>query len=132
MENECRPSATLVSNSCDYGDVYYNIPKTLSVTLENNGKVYAEYQFIPKLNDSLICRRWIKISPTSGILLPGEKVSLEFTICIDNSTAPDLNIGKEVIEDILILKIVNGDDHFVIYFKKKKKHFTCNNTYLFF
>jgi inositol polyphosphate 5-phosphatase INPP5B/F len=49
-----------------------------------------------------------------GMLIPGEPTSkIEFTISIDKDTAKLLNSGREVLEDILILRLENGRDYYL-------------------
>lgn len=47
------------------------------------------------------------------MLIPGEKAEIELTITIDNSTAHRLNSSREVLEDILILRLENGRDYYI-------------------
>ena len=57
---------------------------------------------------------WLKISPTYGLLIPGEQpATINVTVTIDNSTALLLNAGREVLEDILILRLENGRDYYI-------------------
>lgn len=60
----------------------YGVSKTLSLTLENSGKVLAKFQFIPKLNEIKYCKPWLSVTPAFGLLVPGEKVEIKFTITI--------------------------------------------------
>ena len=53
------------------------------------------------------------VSPTYGMIIPGEQTEIEFTIAINNSTAHALNTSKEVLEDILILRLENGRDYYI-------------------
>lgn len=48
------------------------------------------------------------------MLIPGEEtVTLDFSITIDNNTAQNLNSGREVLEDILILRLEGGRDYYI-------------------
>jgi phosphatidylinositol-bisphosphatase len=56
----------------------------------------------------------MKVSPTYGMLIPGEKPeNINFSITIDNNTANMLNTGREVLDDILILRLENGRDYYI-------------------
>jgi inositol polyphosphate 5-phosphatase INPP5B/F len=56
----------------------------------------------------------MSVSPTYGMLIPGEEtVTLDFSITIDNNTAQNLNSGREVLEDILILRLEGGRDYYI-------------------
>merc|ERR1711862_102247 len=48
------------------------------------------------------------------MLIPGEdEVKIDFSITINNETAHALNTGREVLEDILILRLENGRDYYI-------------------
>jgi inositol polyphosphate 5-phosphatase INPP5B/F len=48
------------------------------------------------------------------MLIPGDKpATMEFTLTIDSSTAQLLNSGREVLDDILILRLENGRDYYI-------------------
>jgi len=48
------------------------------------------------------------------MLIPGDKpATLEFTMTIDSFTAQQLNAGREVLDDILILRLENGRDYYI-------------------
>lgn len=49
-----------------------------------------------------------------GMLIPGEAASkIDLTVTIDKETAKLLNSGREVLEDILILRLENGRDYYL-------------------
>jgi hypothetical protein len=86
---------------------------TRSITIENTGKVLAKYKFIPKLDEKVVCKPWLYINPPVALIIPGEKAKVEFTVLVDKKTALDFNLGKEKLEDILILHLDGGIDYFV-------------------
>jgi phosphatidylinositol-bisphosphatase len=47
------------------------------------------------------------------MLIPGESMAINFSVTVDNDTATKLNTGDEVLEDILILRLENGRDHYL-------------------
>merc|ERR1712037_546516 len=54
------------------------------------------------------------ISPASGMLIPGEKgITINFTLSIDNAVAVALNSGRDLLEDIIILRLENGRDYYI-------------------
>jgi len=56
----------------------------------------------------------MKVSPTYGMLIPGEApATINFSITIDNATANLLNTGREVLDDILIVRLENGRDYYI-------------------
>lgn len=60
-----------------------------------------------------LCKPWLTVAPTYGMLIPGEKTEMELTITINNSTAHRLNTNREVLEDVLILRLENGRDFYI-------------------
>lgn len=46
-------------------------------------------------------------------LHPGGSVDIDLEVFVNRSTAPDLNSGKEQIEDILVLHLERGKDYFI-------------------
>eukprot|EP01156_Anaeramoeba_ignava_P022426 Anaeramoba_ignava/c20646_g2_i1.p1 GENE.c20646_g2_i1~~c20646_g2_i1.p1 ORF type:complete len:751 (+),score=175.99 c20646_g2_i1:205-2457(+) len=113
MENQTIPNAELDTNNVVFEKVVYNVPVTKSIILSNIGSVWAKFNFVPKVNDKNICKSWLKIDKLNGFILPGTKLEIKFTIHVDNSTAHLLNIGKEELDEIVILHFENGKDHFV-------------------
>ena len=72
----------------------------------------AHWHFVPKLEDPTVCRRWIQVSQQNGLLLPGESINITLTVRVDKKTAQALHLGRELLEDVLILRIENsGDDY---------------------
>ena len=56
----------------------------------------------------------MSIAPTYGMLVPGEEpATVQFTVRIDNATAQNLNSGREVLDDILILRLEGGRDYYI-------------------
>jgi inositol polyphosphate 5-phosphatase INPP5B/F len=54
------------------------------------------------------------VTPTYGMLIPGEPAAtINVTVTIDNHTAQLLNTGREVLDDILILRLENGRDYYI-------------------
>ncbi len=53
------------------------------------------------------------MSPFYGMVLPGEKCDIEISINIEATEAFELDVGKDRLEDILILRIENGRDYFI-------------------
>lgn len=109
-----KKDATLSQNHLEFGDVKYLVPGTKGVVLENTGQVLLQFQFIPKLEETSICKPWVWVSPSKGMLLPGERIMISITVLVDQRTAPKLNKEPNSLEDILVLHLVNGKDIFVL------------------
>ncbi|CAO3567765.1 unnamed protein product [Mortierella alpina] len=112
-ENECLPDATLSTSNVVFDEVRYLEPKKTSLTLKNTGTFPAQYRFKPKLQDERFCRPWIWANPPRGMIMPGESARIHLTAMADNESAPMLNMGKETMEDILILHLEHGKDYFI-------------------
>ncbi|GMI22395.1 hypothetical protein TeGR_g5794, partial [Tetraparma gracilis] len=112
-ENQSLPKVDLNKTCVDLGLCYYENKATDKITLTNSGAVVAHFRLVPKLEESELCKPWITVSPTSGMLIPGESMAINFSVTVDNDTATKLNTGDEVLEDILILRLENGRDHYL-------------------
>ena len=54
------------------------------------------------------------MTPTFGMLIPGDPPeTINFTINVDNAIASLINAGREVLEDILILRLEGGRDYYI-------------------
>jgi len=114
FDNKKLPMVGLDTTSLDFGEVRYGQKITLPIKVTNTGKVVAQFRFIPKLNEKNLCQPWMTISPAYGMLIPDEKEeTINFTITVDNVMANALNSGREVLEDIIILRLENGRDYFI-------------------
>mmetsp|Transcript_30935 Transcript_30935/g.35256 ORF Transcript_30935/g.35256 Transcript_30935/m.35256 type:complete len:741 (+) Transcript_30935:161-2383(+) len=113
-ENQTLPMVGLDRISLDFGLIRYEETLTMPIEVTNTGKVYAQFRLVPKLDENTLCKPWMKVSPTYGMLIPGEKpATINFSITIDNNTANLLNSGREVLDDILILRLENGRDYYI-------------------
>jgi len=93
--------------------VRYDQRVTLPIVITNTGQVVAQFRLVPKVDEVELCKPWLTVAPTYGMLIPGERTEIELTIAIDNATAHRLNTGRETLEDILILRLENGRDYYI-------------------
>jgi len=113
-ENQTLPMVGLDRINLDFGHIRYEESITLPINITNTGKVVAQFRFVPKLDESTLCKPWMSVAPTYGMLIPGENpATINFSIEISNSTANLLNTGREVLDDILILRLENGRDYYI-------------------
>jgi phosphatidylinositol-bisphosphatase len=112
-ENNSLPMVSLDRIALDFGEVRYDQRVTLPIVITNTGQVVAQFRRVPKLDEVELCKPWLTVSPTYGMLIPGERTEIELTIAIDNATAHRLNCSREVLEDILILRLENGRDYYI-------------------
>ena len=113
FENQSLPKVDLNKTTVDFGTIYYSNKATETIHLTNTGKVVAHFRLVPKLDESAVCKPWMTAAPASGMLIPGESAKITFTATIDNATAQLLNESAETLEDILILRLENGRDHYL-------------------
>eukprot|EP01041_Mallomonas_annulata_P011585 gene11585-24229_t len=106
--NESIPRVELEGEVVQLGTVHYQIPVVNIVRVKNiNKDVRANWRFIPKVADTSIGRPWVTV------------VDITIKVTVDATTAHLLNSGCELLEDILVLRIENGVEHYI----------TLNGTY---
>lgn len=107
------PEIKLETRDFVFKNVKYDSPLYKILVIENTGQVVCQWVFLPKPGESRICKKWLTLDPTGGLLIPGEKAEIRMTVHVDSSTAPALNLDKDNLEDILVLHLQNGRDHFI-------------------
>ncbi|KAJ2547597.1 hypothetical protein EV175_005156 [Coemansia sp. RSA 1933] len=112
-ENDCIPTAALESTVVDFGDVDFGRPVRQKLGLTNSGQVPIEYSFITTPSRPRCAPEWLRIAPSSGMLLPGVCIDLEFVAMVDEHTSAALNSRAEDMCDILVLHLERGRDYFV-------------------
>ncbi|XP_049902860.1 type II inositol 1,4,5-trisphosphate 5-phosphatase isoform X1 [Epinephelus moara] len=113
MENECIPSVTLSKREFLFKDVKYMQHQAETLSLLNDGQVPCQFEFIQKPNEPTYCKPWLTANPPKGFIAQGASVDIELEVFVNRSTAPELNSGKEEIEDILVLHLERGKDYFI-------------------
>ncbi|KAL3807945.1 hypothetical protein ACHAXA_006823 [Cyclostephanos tholiformis] len=112
-ENNSLPLVSLDRINLDFGEVRYDQRVTLPIVITNTGQVVAQFRLVPKIDEVELCKSWITVAPTYGMLIPGEQTEIEMTITIDNATAHRLNTSQEVLDDVIILRLENGRDYYI-------------------
>ncbi|KAI4126454.1 MAG: hypothetical protein LQ338_003741 [Usnochroma carphineum] len=116
----------------DFGDVRFDSPKTRHITVANTGRVPATTGFteriVPSNQAASAAPEWLhfhfdrardKNRPDGEphdvyTLEPGDAFSIELTVHVrNNDLVHHLNEGKAKLEDVLVLRIHNGRDHFL-------------------
>ena len=100
-------------NTIDFGLVRYGVETKQTLVVTNVSSVAAHFRFVPKLEEETICKPWLSIKPRFGMLLPNEAAEITFTALVDLQTAQALNVGQDLLDDILILRLENGQDFFL-------------------
>ena len=60
------------------------------MTVTNTGAVMADWSFVPKNDETSICKSWLRFSPMDGILAPNESADIEVTIHLNQATAYEI------------------------------------------
>jgi inositol polyphosphate 5-phosphatase INPP5B/F len=121
-------------DTIEIGDVMYLKKQVSSLTIANTGGVQATFSFVdnPMADDpdSPSSPKWLRTSfkgtdtPDQGTgpvdlgnevtLEPGETVSAILEVMVDEiSHVRALNDGRDKLEDILVLRVLEGRDHFI-------------------
>ncbi|CAN9513823.1 unnamed protein product [Ophioblennius macclurei] len=113
MENECIPSVTLSKREFHFKDVKFMQHYAETLSLFNDGQVPCQFEFIQKPNETTYCKPWLTANPPKGFIAQGGSVDIDLEVFVNRSTAPELNCGKQQIEDILVLHLERGKDYFI-------------------
>ncbi|KAG5858030.1 hypothetical protein ANANG_G00025780 [Anguilla anguilla] len=113
MENECIPSVSLSCREFCFKDVKFMQHQAVTLTIHNDGQVPCQFEFIQKLDEPAYCKPWLTANPPKGFLAQGASLNIELEVFVNRSTAPELNSGREQMEDILVLHLELGKDYFI-------------------
>ncbi|KAJ6233062.1 type ii inositol 1 [Anaeramoeba flamelloides] len=113
MEMSYIPQATIDQHSINFQEIYYGVAKKRTISLKNTGKVALIYNFVSKKQSGDVCKKWLSIDEPTCLLLPGESKQITFTLLVDNKISRFLNSKKEILDDILILRLQGGIDFFI-------------------
>jgi len=121
-------------------DAVFGVPASFTLELKNPSAVSAPWHILPKPEEQVLCKKWLTIDPPYGLLPPLASTILTVTITVDEATARDLSVGRElaascltmasarpgedaaagglrwgkgVLEDILVLRAERGKDLFI-------------------
>jgi phosphatidylinositol-bisphosphatase len=135
LENERRPVVTVIIDQpigsgdnnevLHFGEVRYWERKHREVMVANTGASAAKLHFVsrPSLDDGaqeVICKSWLSVeflgyTTKEAIKLePGDVATISITLRIDQmKQVLDLNDQREVLDDVLILRVDGGRDVFI-------------------
>jgi phosphatidylinositol-bisphosphatase len=71
------------------------------------------FRFVPLDGGAPVAPDWLTIEPMAGLILPGNTLSIHLKALLDNAAAARLNLAPKALSETLILRTVNGKDHFV-------------------
>uniref|UniRef100_A0A7S3DA98 Rho-GAP domain-containing protein n=1 Tax=Palpitomonas bilix TaxID=652834 RepID=A0A7S3DA98_9EUKA len=101
------------SHHIDFGHLHIGVATKGKVEVTNIGGVSALFRFVPKPNDTSPCKRWLTITPSQGILAPGESMQVSIIAFIDVETSRELWSGADTLDDILVCHVDQGRDAFI-------------------
>ncbi|KAL8893314.1 MAG: hypothetical protein Q9192_005390 [Flavoplaca navasiana] len=129
-EGESRSSSS--QEGVDFGNVRFDSPKVRAITVANTGRVPATVGFTDRIVSADkaggAAPPWLRIRfDRSGdkdrsasearevyTLEPGDAINVELTVLVkDIELVRSLNEGHASLEDVLVLRIHNGRDHFL-------------------
>ncbi|KAM9489325.1 type II inositol 1,4,5-trisphosphate 5-phosphatase isoform 2-T2 [Clarias gariepinus] len=113
LENECIPSVSLSEREFLFNNVKFMQHQAKTLTINNDGQVPCQFEFIQKLDEPAYCKPWLTANPPKGFVDQGDSVDIELEVFVNRSTAPELNSGQQQLEDILVLHLERGKDYFI-------------------
>ncbi|KAI9060023.1 DNase I-like protein [Trametes sanguinea] len=108
-----RPRVRVSPTTIEFGSVFYKRPATKVLQIENIGNVPCSFRFVAKAPAADPCPRWLRMSATTGLVLPGEKAEISLTAYVGDALASHLNTGFPRLDETLVLHTALGRDHFV-------------------
>ena len=123
-----------LDETIDFRHVRYDVPKTRTATVANTGRAYATFGFVDRSTNAMssspssTAPPWLSISfdrPSNNhnpnpsalreyTLPPGDTLTITFTLRVSDITQVRLlNSKKARLEDVLVLRVYNGRDHFL-------------------
>ncbi|ORX35824.1 DNase I-like protein [Piromyces finnis] len=95
-------------NTEKYSEIYSQLIKQLDHH-ENDRKVLSSYELVTSLDDNKtsLSFPWISVKPSSNTIYPGESQTINITLTVTTG------ISIKKIDEIIILKVKNGNDIFI-------------------
>ncbi|EAS30678.3 phosphatase [Coccidioides immitis RS] len=131
-DHKLAPNGIADRDTVSFGQVRYDVPISRSVTLANTGSVPAtlsfQYRPVAADEDSRVSPPWLHLkvdwpadahaqtssSQKEYTLPPGESAHVQLVLCVfDVNFVRQLNTGEAELEDILVLRVSSGRDHFI-------------------
>lgn len=114
LENESLPQVSLDKLEFVFNNVTLTEPSIDTMTVSNIGQVPVYFEFVKKLNNPTYCKSWLQVSPFTGLVLPGEKMQVEFRVFVAAADeSENITNGTTTLDDILVLHLDRGKDFFI-------------------
>ncbi|CAM9192473.1 unnamed protein product [Discosporangium mesarthrocarpum] len=107
------PELTLGLQSVSFGQVFFLQETTVVLHASNTGRGLAYIRFTPKLDEQQPWKRWLEVEPPFALLLPGDSIAFHVKAFVDRRTAREVCAGAEVLEDMLVLRLEKGAEHYI-------------------
>ncbi|KAI9636052.1 Endonuclease/exonuclease/phosphatase [Dioszegia hungarica] len=82
------------------------------IVLRNTGRVPAAFSFREPGAGKSICKPYFWVMPSSGVVEPGQALSLRIVAFVGEDHARDLTAGQDM-NDVLVLQVQEGKDTFI-------------------
>ncbi|GAA5965983.1 hypothetical protein JCM3765_004142 [Sporobolomyces pararoseus] len=114
FDNDLLPDVKILPGpAVEFGEIKYDVPVTKSIEVANVGQSLAPWSFVLKPGTKSLLPPWLSISPTSGLVLPGERATVTLTIHVNRACAAPLNFplpsSDESLSDLFVLSIEKKD-----------------------
>lgn len=131
IENGMRPEISIKPNEINFGEIRFNQPVKKIITIENVGKVPAQYSFTTKPGTEHKVS-WLAIDQPKGVITQFEKIDIELTVHVKSDSAGPLNLGIESIpQTFIIVHLKGGGDSFVsllyLFYRLQSKEIGLNH-----
>ncbi|KAK8799422.1 hypothetical protein WA158_002637 [Blastocystis sp. Blastoise] len=107
------PDITVSTESISFDNISYKVPQEQTIQITNNGSNIAYFNFLAKAEDRYICKHMYNITPSYGMILPGEHTDIKVECNIDIRSAQELNKGDLLLEDIVTLRVHGDNDYHI-------------------
>ncbi|GBG34153.1 Inositol polyphosphate 5-phosphatase, putative [Hondaea fermentalgiana] len=113
-ENAERPQLQVEPQTITFeGGLRYMERREETILLANTCNVPVTWRFVPNMEDLAICKPWLRLDPDFGLIPPGERAEVRVIALVEHTTARAVAAGADDLDDILVLRLEGGRDHFV-------------------
>ncbi|WAR08974.1 OCRL-like protein [Mya arenaria] len=82
LENDYLPQVSLTQREFLFLDVKFMEPHELILAVANTGQIPVTFEFINKPDEDTYCKPWLKVSPSSAVIEPGDSVEIFLEVLI--------------------------------------------------
>ena len=110
-----RPEVSVSAHDFDFPKLKFMQQQKMACIISNTGKSVAKFDCSPQPDDVMATPDWLSITPQSGIIAPGESLELKLVAMARGwRCVSALNAATKVDDYILILRVENGGDIFIV------------------